>query len=110
MRILLINPMIESSFWTYSEVLNLAGFCGYMPNLALATLAALTPDDVEVKIIDEAAEPIDFEEQWDVVGITGYITQRSRMLRIADEFRQRGQLVAIGGPYATLSPSVFHGH
>jgi radical SAM superfamily enzyme YgiQ (UPF0313 family) len=110
MKILLINPKVESSFWTYSEVLRLAGFCGYMPNIALATLAALTPDDIEVSIVDEGAEPIDFDQHWDVIGITGYITQRRRMIEIADEFRRRNRLVAVGGPYATLSPSVFRGH
>ena len=33
-----------------------------------------------------------------------------RMCEIADEFRRRGQLVAIGGPYAVLSPHVVRPH
>ena len=85
MKILLVNPKIESSIWTYSEVLRIAGYGGYMPNIALPTIAALTPDDMEVTIVDEGAEEIDFEKEWDLVGITGYITQRNRMIRIAHE-------------------------
>lgn len=109
-KVLLINPRIESSIWTYSEVLRMAGYSGYMPNIALPTLAALTPDDVEITICDEAYEEIDFERDWDLVGVTGYNTQRNRMIEIGDEFRRRKRLVAMGGPYATLSPSTLRPH
>ena len=70
-------------------------------NLALPTLAALAPPDVEITVVDEAVEPVSFDGDWDLVGITGYLTQMRRMVEIADEFRRRGRLVAIGGPYAT---------
>ena len=42
--------------------------------------------------------------------VTGYLTQMRRMCEIADEFRRRGRLVAIGGPYASLSPHVVRPH
>jgi radical SAM superfamily enzyme YgiQ (UPF0313 family) len=110
MRILLINPLTSTSIYTFSEIQDITGRPAYMPNLALPTLAALTPPDVEIKCVDETVESIKFDEKWDIVGITGYITQRSRMIEIADEFRRRGQLVVIGGPYATLSPTVVRPH
>jgi len=110
MRILLVNPAMRASFWTYSEVQDITGCPGYMPNIALPTLAALTPNDVEITIVDETVQPIDYDQPWDLVGITGYITQKRRMFNIADEFRRRGQLVAIGGPYASLSPATVRPH
>ncbi len=75
-----------------------------MPNLALLTLAAMVPEDIEITVVDEQVRPIDFEETWDFVGLTGYANHRDRMREIAGEFRRRGQRVAIGGPFATMLP------
>jgi radical SAM superfamily enzyme YgiQ (UPF0313 family) len=105
MRIVLVNPAVRSSFWTFQEASELLTRPGYMANLALPTLAALTPDDIEVEVVDEAVEAIDFDVECDIVGITGYVTHAARLFEIATEFRRRGRLVVIGGPYATLSSS-----
>jgi len=40
------------------------------PPLSLGAVAALTPDDWEVSITDEAVEPVDFDAPADLVGIT----------------------------------------
>jgi len=110
MNILLVNPQQSMSLFTFSEVEDITGCPAYMPNIALPTLAALAPAGVNVTVVDEAVDTIDYSRRWDLVGLTGYITQREDMFRIADEFRSRGQLVAIGGPYATLSPSTVAPH
>ncbi len=110
MKVLLINPCQSVSLMTFSEAKDITGCPGYMPNLALPTLAALTPDGIEIVLVDQNIAPIPFEERWDLVGITGYITQKRQMFEIADEFRRRGQTVAIGGPYASLSPSTVRPH
>ncbi|HEX5159837.1 MAG TPA: radical SAM protein [Ktedonobacterales bacterium] len=110
MRILLVSPASNASLIALTEVGDITGHHSYMPNLALPTLAALAPDDVEITIVDEQVTPIDFTQHWDLVGITGYTTHQRRMLDIADEFRRRGQLVAIGGPYASLSPGHVRPH
>jgi radical SAM superfamily enzyme YgiQ (UPF0313 family) len=110
-RILLINPLPSLSLYSWPDVADITGRPGYIMNIALPTLAALSPPEVEVTILDEAVEPVDFNTgPWDLVGITGYLTQMRRMREIADEFRSRGQLVAIGGPYASLSPHVVRPH
>lgn len=110
MRVLLVHPRYPASFWTLSGARPITGKPGLMMNLALPTVAALTPADVEVQIVDEGVEPLDLDTPCDVVGITGYVTQRSRMIELATAFRQRGRLVAIGGPYASLSPGVLRPH
>jgi radical SAM superfamily enzyme YgiQ (UPF0313 family) len=109
-RILLINPLPSLSLYSWPDVADITARPAYIMNIALPTLAALTPPQVEVTIVDEAVEPVDFGGRWDLVGITGYLTQMRRMCEIADEFRRRGQLVAIGGPYASLSPHVVRPH
>lgn len=67
-------------------------------------LAALTPPDIEVKITDENVEPIDFEEDVDLVGVTGMLMHAPRAYEIAQRFRQRGIPVVMGGPHASSLP------
>lgn len=81
---------------------------GYV-NCNLATLAALTPSEFDVEIIDENIEPVDFDQPCDIVGIGGYPTQIKRACELATEFRNRGVLVVCGGPAASLNPKVWRG-
>jgi len=60
------------------------------PPLSILTLAASTPDDVEVFIIDENLERINFIAEADLIGITVMTPQAKRAYEIADEFRGRG--------------------
>jgi hypothetical protein len=106
-RLLLVNPKVPPSVWSLSDVAPVIGAHGMMPCLALTTIAALTPDDVEIVLHDEAEGPVDLDTECDVVGITGYVTQRVRALELADAFRARGRLVVVGGPYASLDPGIF---
>jgi radical SAM superfamily enzyme YgiQ (UPF0313 family) len=102
-RILLVSPADNLSLISYSGIGD--DTTPIMPNLALLTLAAMAPQGVEITVVDEQVRPIDFEERWDFVGITGYANHRDRMREIAAEFRRRGQRVAIGGPFATMLPN-----
>jgi radical SAM superfamily enzyme YgiQ (UPF0313 family) len=77
---------------------------GVFPGLNLAILAALTPSDVEVQIIDESVEPIDFETDADLIGITAMTNMAPAAYTIADKFRQRGKTVVLGGVHATVAP------
>ena len=72
--------------------------------LALPTLAALTPSEHTVKIIDEEVEEVDFDEQFDLVGITAMTFKAARAYEIASEFRKRGITVVMGGIHATVCP------
>ena len=68
-RILLVSPADRLSMIGFSGIADDADASPIMPNLALLTLAALVPNDVEVEvtIVDEQVEPIDFDGQWDFV-------------------------------------------
>ncbi len=70
---------------------------------SLPTVAALTPPEFEIKIIDENIEPINFTEPYDLVGITGFHFHLPRARIIAREFSKRGVMVVCGGPSVTLS-------
>jgi radical SAM superfamily enzyme YgiQ (UPF0313 family) len=69
----------------------------HLPALTLPLLAALTPPEVEVKLIYETVEDIPFNEHWDLVGLTGMGSGLVRAWEIADRFRASGTKVVVGG-------------
>jgi len=101
LRIRLIDPAYEHPYISHSQkVIKDIWFA----RLTLTALAALTPPDIEVKITDENVEPIDFEEDVDLVGVTGMVLHAPRAYQIAQRFRQRGIPVVMGGPHASSLP------
>jgi radical SAM superfamily enzyme YgiQ (UPF0313 family) len=76
----------------------------WFARLTLTALAALTPPEIEVKITDENVEPINFEEDVDLVGVTGMVMHAPRAYQIAQRFRQKGVPVVMGGPHASSVP------
>ena len=67
-------------------------------------MAAVTPPDVEVKIVDEAFQKVDFDEKVDLVGITAQTPVVPRAYEIAGEFKRRGVPVVMGGVHASMLP------
>ena len=110
MKIYVIAPKNPESFWTFDRILPSLGKRCIFPNLALPTVAALTPAPHEVVLCDENVEPIDFDTDADVIGITGFVIHKQRMLEVAEAFRRRGKLVVAGGPFATLCPEELRDH
>ncbi len=110
MKIYLVAPKNPESFWTFDRILDTVDAQCMFSNLALPTIAALTPPGHEVVLCDENADPIDFDTDADIVGVTGYIIHQKRMKEILDEFRRRGKFVAVGGPYASLCPDDLAAH
>jgi radical SAM superfamily enzyme YgiQ (UPF0313 family) len=86
------------------------GFSFEIPSLALATLAALTPDDIEIAILDEDIEEVDFDIDVDLVGISLLTMSSTRGYQIADEFRRRGVKVVLGGMHASVLPQEAGAH
>ena len=75
-----------------------------MPPLALATVAAATPEHIDVKIVDEAIETIDYNSDIDLVGITALTRFAPHAYRIADRFRKNGVKVVMGGMHPSALP------
>ena len=75
-----------------------------MEPLQLGVLAALTPPDVEVALVDDRVEPIPYRRPTDLVAITVETFTARRAYQIAAEYRRRGVKVVMGGFHATLAP------
>ena len=75
-----------------------------VPSLTFPLLAALTPPDINISIVNEVCEDINFEEKVDLVGITSYTINIHRAYQIADEFRRRNVPVVMGGIHVSMEP------
>lgn len=75
----------------------------HLPGLTLPMLAAATPADVRLRLVSETVDDIPFDDDWDLVGLTGMGSGIVRAWQIADEFRRRGKKVVIGGIAASLA-------
>lgn len=110
-NVLLVSPTSSSQDPISSVVLELSFLKVEAPlvPLHLATIAALTPNDVHVDLWDEhingrIEETTGFSRDYDLVGITGYSSHLRRAKEIAQIFRQRGILVAMGGVGVSTTP------
>jgi len=74
------------------------------PPLGMATVAALTPPEVDVSLTDENVTTVDFEKEVDLVGITALTYTAHRAYQIADAFRTRGVKVVMGGIHPSVMP------
>jgi len=110
-KIYLVQPTFPPSYWGMEHFIELTNYDAVFPPLGLLTLAALTPSEYRLELCDEnAGEPVNFDTDAEIIGITGYIIQMKRAMEIADEFRRRGKTVVIGGPMANLVPEECRQH
>jgi radical SAM superfamily enzyme YgiQ (UPF0313 family) len=109
MRLLLINPALPESFWSFRWALEsvLGGKRSLNPPLGLATLAALCPSDWEVTIVDENVEPLPLRPKADLIGIGGMGVQAPRQKQLLQFYRDAGYRVVAGGSYASLCPQEY---
>ena len=103
MKILLIDPVTTARTVTLERRRTLRKSIGY-PGLALATVAALTPPDIEVRIIDESVEEIDFAAQPDLIGISVQAPTAPYAYELASLFRKKRVPVVLGGIHVSLNP------
>jgi len=96
-KLLLIAPLSKNSLMGDT-------FFFRMPGLGLLKVAALTPPEWQVTIVDEKVESLDLNQEADLVGITAMTTTVQRAYEIAAHFRQRGIQVVMGGMHVSCLP------
>jgi len=110
MKLLLINPRFPESFWSFKwAVDNIMpkDIRTINPPLGLATIAALSPQDWEIEIIDENIESIPLKPDADIIGICGMGVQFKRQTELLNFYRNQGYFVVAGGSYASLCPEYY---
>ena len=71
------------------------------PPIGLGIVAALTPEQWGVELVDENWEPFAYREA-DLVGITAFTASANRAYEIAAAYRERGVPVVMGGIHASM--------
>src|SRR3954469_4630605 len=107
--IVFINPRFEVSYWGMEHCLPFMGKRANLPVACLPLLAALTPAEHTVTLMDENVEAINYERlaKADIVGVTGMSVQRFRMKEILAELKRRGVFTVVGGPLVTVQEDYF---
>ena len=72
--------------------------------LSLLSVAAETPKDATIRIVDEQVDSIPFDEKFDLVGLTCMTALAPRAYEIAAQFRKKGIPVVLGGMHPTFCP------
>ena len=96
-RLVLIKPVNPWHAWRARRS------NGRVPPVALGILAALTPQDWQVKIIDENFTPFQYADA-DLVGLTALTSTAPRAYEIAARYRESGVPTVMGGVHATMLP------
>jgi radical SAM superfamily enzyme YgiQ (UPF0313 family) len=104
MKILLVFPRIEHGAITAKDKGSWSSILFGYPIITLPHLAAITPPQHEINIVNENYEDLDINEPADLVGITCYTMTAPRVYELADEFRRRGRRVILGGYHPTAMP------
>ena len=111
MKFLLINP--TARYWRMEDKTHPRRATQVFRFSMLTSLyvAAAMPPGVETTIVDEEVEPIDFETNADLVGISFMTFNAPRAYELAGIFRkQYGKPVIFGGFHPSLLPEEAIGH
>ena len=109
MKLLLVNPKLPDSFWSFRWAIDriFTDKTAVSPPLGLATLAALCPESWEVEIVDENVEPVPATTRADIVGVCGMGVQAQRQKELLALYKRQGAFVVAGGSYASLCPEEY---
>ncbi|MFC1748882.1 B12-binding domain-containing radical SAM protein [Pseudomonadota bacterium] len=104
MNILIIEQvrLVDTHYQLFEKML-LTSF-SILPTLYARHLAAITPKNHMVKILNERYEPIRISEEYDLVIIHFSSAASSRAYEIADKFRQKKVIVVLSGLHASALP------
>ncbi|MCK5026498.1 MAG: B12-binding domain-containing radical SAM protein, partial [Nanoarchaeota archaeon] len=95
-KILLINPAYKGEvLWDVRQ----------MPPLGLGILAALTPEEYEIKIVDENVSDLNFNEDVNLVAITSMTYNAPRAYKIAQIYKEKNIPVIMGGIHVSMLPN-----
>ena len=100
MRTLFIYPEFPKTFWSYEKILELVNRKVLLPPLGMVTVAALLPQQWEMKLVDRNVREVT-EAEWDwaeLIIISGMIVQKDDMAVQIANAKERGLPVAVGGP------------
>ncbi|MBN1298793.1 MAG: DUF4070 domain-containing protein [Actinobacteria bacterium] len=109
MKILLIYPEYEDTFWNLKKVLKVLGKKAAYPPLGLLTIAAMLPYNWEKKLIDMNCQSLKKEHiNWaDYVMISSIIGQKQCTVELVRRIQESGKHIIAGGSLFTTGSEEF---
>ncbi len=106
MKALLVYPKFPKTFWSYDRFMEILGLKALLPPLGMITVAALLPEDWEIRFCDRNVAPETTADwEWcDLVILSAMLAQKKDFHALIQTAVQRGKKVAVGGPYPTSVP------
>jgi len=101
----MIYPEIPTTFWSFKYALPFIDCKSSMPPLGLLTVAALLPDDYEIKLIDMNVKVLEEADiiNSDLIFISAMIIQKESFEKAVKLCKDLDKPVVAGGPYPTSS-------
>jgi radical SAM superfamily enzyme YgiQ (UPF0313 family) len=106
MKALLLYPQFPQSFWSYDRFMEIAGLKAVLPPLGIITVAALLPQDWEIRFCDRNVR-LETDADWawcDLVILSAMLVQKPDFHALIHKAVRLGKKVAVGGPYPTSTP------
>lgn len=106
MKALLLYPIFPQSFWSYDRFLSLSGLKAVIPSLGIITVAALLPEDWDIRFYDRNVETERASDwEWcEIVVLSAMLAQRQDFHYLIQKAVSLGKKVVVGGPYPTSVP------
>lgn len=103
MKALLVYPQYPETFWSFKHALRIVRKKGAFPPLGLLTVAAMLPDDWDLKLVDINVSPLSDEDiKWaDCVFISAMVIQSDSAQDVIKRCRSLNTRIIGGGPFFT---------
>jgi len=109
MKILMVYPDYENTFWGFKKILRLLGKRASFPPLGLMTIGAMLPSHWEKKLVDMNTNKLEEKDiRWaDYVFLSAMIVQKEQARKVIALAKRLGKPVVAGGPLFTTGHEDF---
>lgn len=111
MKLLLVYPEFPDTFWSFKHALKFIDKKSSSPPLGLLTVAAMLPEEWEMKLVDMNIEPLQQQQlDWaDMVFVSAMVVQRASAVEVIDRCVKSQRKIVAGGPLFTSEYQNFKG-
>lgn len=109
MKVKFIYPKFEKFMETFPELAafpEIAATWAYTmpPAMGIPIMINLLPPDIEWQVQDQNIEPIDFDDDFDLIAVSFFTPQAGYAYELGDQFLKRGKTVVMGGMHPSMIP------
>lgn len=109
MKVTFIYPKFDKFLETYPELAEMPSIAATWafrmpPAMGIPILINMLPRDFEWRIIDQNIEPVDYDDNADLIAISYFTPQAAYAYEIGDTFRSHGKKVLMGGMHPSMIP------